>query len=56
MTFVIAGLPGNLLVLNVLESLADLSFDLLAELYVVSEESLYSFASLGELALAVAEP
>lgn len=44
------------LVLYVLESLADLCLDLVAELDVVSEEVLDSLSSLGEFAFAVTEP
>ena len=43
-------------VLYVLERFADLSFDLVAELHIVCQESFHSLASLSQLALPVAEP
>ena len=50
-----AGSGGDL-VLDVLENLADLCFDFVAELNVVCEELFDSFTSLGEFAFTVAEP
>ena len=49
-------LDKSRLVLDVCEDFADLGFDLVAELDVVGQECLYGFASLGQFALAVAEP
>ena len=44
------------LIFDVLEGLADLGLDLVAELGVILEELLHSLTSLGELLLVVAEP
>ena len=44
------------LFLRICKCLADLSFDLLAKLHIVSKELLHSLATLRKLALAVAEP
>ena len=46
----------EMLVLNVLKCLADLCFDLLAKLNIVSKQVFHCLATLSKLAVAVAEP
>ena len=46
----------EMLVLNVLKCLADLCFDLLAKLNVVSKQVFHCLSTLSKLAVSVAEP